>query len=164
MMPLGRILIIEASVKNPTDANSHKVGDFYRSFMNEELITEKGIKPLQPLLDQINGLSTTEDVVRFFGKLNVIGIGNPLGFGVETDDRNWSHYLAAIAQGGTTLPDHYYLEHSEKYAEARFALQNFIVELYKLAELPDGYSAAENILKLETALAKAQWSRRKLGC
>ncbi len=155
--------IIEASVKNPNDANSHKVGDFYRSFMNEELIAEKGIKPLQPLLDQINGLSTTEDVVRFFGKLNIIGIGNPLGFGVETDDRNSSRYLAAIAQGGTTLPDRdYYLEHTEKYAEARFALQNFIVELYKLAELPDGYSAAENILKLETALAKAQWSRTEL--
>lgn len=33
--------IIEESVRNPTDDNSHKVGDFYRSFMNEDLIAKK---------------------------------------------------------------------------------------------------------------------------
>lgn len=155
--------IIEESVRNPTDNNSHKVGDFYRSFMDEDLIRDKGIKPLQSQLDAINALSTTQDVVRHFGKLNVIGIGSPFGFGIETDDKNSSRYLAAISQGGTTLPDRdYYLEQSETYAEARFALQAYIVRLFELADLPEGHSAAENILKLETALAKAQWSRTEL--
>ena len=102
--------IIEESVRNPTDNNSHKVGDFYRSFMDEDVIREKGIKPLQSQLDAINSLSTTQDVVRYFGKLNVVGIGSPFGFGIETDDKNSSRYLAAISQGGTTLPDRdYYL-------------------------------------------------------
>jgi putative endopeptidase len=155
--------IIEESVKNPTDENSHKVGDFYRSFMNEEVIAEKGIQPLQSQLDAINALATTEDVVRFFGKVNIIGIGSPFGFGIGTDDKNSSRYLSAVSQGGTTLPDRdYYLEKGEKYAEARFALQAYIVKLFNLAELPDGYSAAEDILKLETALAKVQWSRTEL--
>ena len=30
--------IVEESAKNPSDAIGHKVGDFYRSFMNEKLI------------------------------------------------------------------------------------------------------------------------------
>lgn len=155
--------IIEESVKSPTDANSHKVGDFYHSFMDEEIIAKKGLEPLKSQFDAINGLATTEDVVRYFGTSSVVGIGSPFGFGIGTDDKNSSRYLAAISQGGTTLPDRdYYLEDSEKYAEARFALQAYIIKLFELAKLPDGYSAAENILKLETALAKAKWSRTEL--
>lgn len=155
--------IIDESVRHPTDANSHKVGDFYHSFMDEETIAKKRLEPLKSQFDAINALSTTEDVVRYFGASNVVGIGSPFGFGIGTDDKNSSRYLAVISQGGTTLPDRdYYLEDSEKYAEARFALQTYIVRLYKLAELPNGYSAAENILKLETALARAKWSRTEL--
>ncbi len=155
--------IIEESVRNPTDDSSHKVGDFYRSFMNEELIAEKGLKPLQAQLDEIDSLSTTEDVVRYFGRVNVVGIGSPFGFGIGTDDKNSSRYLAAISQGGTTLPDRdYYLENDEKYAQARTALKAYIVRIHELARLSHGDAAAENILKLETALAKAQWSRTEL--
>lgn len=155
--------IIEESVKNPTDDNSHKVGDFYRSFMNEQVIAQKGLQPLQAQLDAIASLSTIEDVVRHFGKVNVVGIGSPFGFGIGTDDKNSSRYLAAISQGGTTLPDRdYYLENDEKYVQARTALKAYIVRLYELAKLPHGDVAAENILKLETALAKAQWSRTEL--
>jgi putative endopeptidase len=155
--------IIEESVRNPTDDNSHKVGDFYRSFMNEELIAEKGLKPLQAQLDEIDSLSTTEDIVRYFGRVNVVGIGSPFGFGIGTDDKNSARYLAAISQGGTTLPDRdYYLENDEKYAQARTALKAYIVRIHELARLPHGDAAAENILKLETALAKAQWSRTEL--
>ena len=155
--------IIEESVRKPTDDNSHKVGDFYRSFMNEDLIAEKGLKPLQAQLDAIDSLSTIEDVVRYFGRVNVVGIGSPLGFGIGTDDKNSARYLAAISQGGTTLPDRdYYLEADEKYAQARAALKTYIVKLYELTKLPHGDVAAENILKLETALAKAQWSQTEL--
>lgn len=155
--------IIEESVRNPTDDNSHKVGDFYRSFMNEDLIAKKGLTPLRAQLDAIESLSTIEDVVRYFGRVNVVGIGSPFGFGIGTDDKNSSRYLAGISQGGTTLPDRdYYLEKDDTYAAARAALKVYIVKLYELAKLPHGETAAENILTLETALAKAQWSRTEL--
>ncbi|MEJ7592534.1 MAG: M13-type metalloendopeptidase [Planctomycetaceae bacterium] len=151
------------SPSKPTDDNGHKVGNFYRSFMNEDLIAEKGLKPLHAQLEAIDSLSTIEDVVRYFGRVNVSGIGSPFGFGIGTDDKNSSRYLAAISQGGTTLPDRdYYLEENEKYAQARAALKAYIVKLYEFAKLPHGDVAAENILKLETALAKAQWSRTEL--
>jgi len=155
--------IIEESVKNPTDANSQKVGDFYRSFMNEKLIAEKGLQPLEQRLAAIDSLTTTDDVVKYFGQVNIVGIGSPFGFGIGTDDKNSSRYLAAISQGGTTLPDRdYYLEEDEKYTQARAALKAYIQKLYELAKLPDGDTAAENILMLETALAEAQWSRTEL--
>ncbi len=155
--------IIEEATKNPVDANGQKVGDFYASFMNERLIDERGLKSIQPALDAIANLSSRKDLFRHFGHLQTMGIGGPVGFFVSTDARDSSRYLAAIVQSGTTLPDRdYYLEDDEKYLSARVALKNYIIRLFELAGLPDGKSSAEQILELETKLAKAQWSRTEL--
>jgi predicted metalloendopeptidase len=155
--------IIEEAAKNPADDIAKKVGDFYRSYLNEELIEKKGIEPLKPQLAEIDGLKTAEDVVVYFGKSGVSGLSGPIGFFISTDDKNSSRYLAAVIQSGTTLPDRdYYLEADDNYDKARKALSVYIARLFELAELPNGKDAAENILKLETALAKIQWSRTEL--
>ncbi len=155
--------IIEEATKNPLDANGQKVGDFYSSFMNEKLIDERGLKPVQSELDAIANLSSRKELFRHLGYLQTIGVDGPVGFFVSTDAKDSSRYLAAIVQSGTTLPDRdYYLEDDEKYLTARVALKNYIIELFQLAGLPDGKLAAEQILQLETKLAKAQWSRTEL--
>ena len=155
--------IIEEAAKNPTDEVATKVGDFYRSYMNEELIEQKGIAPLKEKLAEIDGLKTTDEMIAWFGRSGVSGIGGPIGFFIGTDDKNSSRYLAAIVQSGTTLPDRdYYLEADENYEKARKALGVYIAKLFELSKLPHGDKAAENILKLETALAKVQWSRTEL--
>ncbi|RLS36982.1 MAG: M13 family peptidase [Planctomycetota bacterium] len=155
--------IIEEAAKNPTDEVATKVGDFYRSYMNEELIEQKGIAPLKEKLAEIDGLKTTDEMIAWFGRSGVAGIGGPIGFFIGTDDKNSSRYLAAIVQSGTTLPDRdYYLEADENYEKARKALGVYIAKLFELSKLPHGDKAAENILKLETALAKVQWSRTEL--
>jgi len=156
-------LIIEESAKNPSDENGRKVGDFYRSYMNEELIEKRGLQPLKDQLDAIDRLKTVEEVIGYFGQIGVTGIGSPIGFFISTDDKNSSRYLAAVVQGGTTLPDRdYYLEDKDNYEKARAALIVYIARLHDLANLPHGDAAAENILQLETAIAKVQWSRTEL--
>ena len=155
--------IIEEAAKNPSDENTTKVGAFYSSFMNEELINERGLQPLKREFERIDGLSSTEDLVQHLGYLNTIGLGGPFGFFVTTDAKNSNRYLAAVAQGGTTLPDRdYYLNDDEKYHSARSALKNYIVRLFELSELPDGEVAAEAILKLQTRFAEIQWTRTEL--
>ena len=155
--------IIEESAKSPADVNGRKVGDFYSSFMNERLIEERGLKPIHPALDAITRISSKKELFRHFGHLQTLGIGGPIGFFVSTDAKDSSRYLAAIVQSGTTLPDRdYYLEDEEKYLVARKALKDYIEKLFDLAGLPEGESAAEQILVLETKLAKAQWSRTEL--
>ena len=155
--------IIEDAAKNPTDDVAKKVGDFYRSYMNEELIEKKGIAPLKDQLAEIEGLKTSDELIAYFGRAGISGIGGPIGFYIGTDDKNSSRYLAAIVQSGTTLPDRdYYLEADENYEKARKALGVYIAKLFELAKLPHGSEAAESILKLETALAEIQWSRTEL--
>ncbi len=155
--------IIEEAAKNPTDANSRKVGNFYKSFMNTDVIDEVGIAPLQESITAIRNLKNTEDVYRQFGRMQVQGVGGPIGFFVTTDAKNSSQYLAAIVQSGTSLPDRdYYLKDDEKYTQARAALKKYIETLFELAELSEYASSADAIIELETKLAKAQWTRTEM--
>lgn len=155
--------IIEDAAKNPTDANSRKVGDFYQSFMNTDRIDEVGIAPLQDEIAAIRNLESVEDVYQQFGRMQVYGVSGPIGFFVSTDAKDSSQYLAAIAQSGTSLPDRdYYLKDDEKYSQARAALKSYIEKLFELSELSEYSGSADAIIELETKLAEAQWTRTEL--
>lgn len=155
--------IIEEAVSNPNDAIAKKVGDFYKSYMNEDLIAQKGIAPLKEHLAAVDAMSSPNDVARFFGAAGIYGVPGPVGFFVGVDDKNSSRYLAGIVQGGITLPDRdYYLEDKDNYVAARKALKAYITRLFELAKLPNGTAAADAIVELETKLAKIQWSRTEL--
>ena len=52
----------------------------------------------------------------------------------------------------------YYLEDDAKMKAHRAAYRDYIVTFQKLAGLPGGEAAADRIIALETALAKAQWT------
>lgn len=155
--------IIDDASANPTSDIARKVGDFYRSFMNEELIESKGLKPLQAEFAAIDSLSSPDEFAAWFGRTGAMGIGGPIGLFIGADDKNSSRYLAALVQSGTTLPDRdYYLNDDPQYAEARVALKAYVVRLFELAKLPGGESAADEIVRLETRLAEVQWSRTEL--
>ncbi|MEY4188630.1 MAG: Neutral endopeptidase [Planctomycetota bacterium] len=155
--------IIEEAVNNPTDAISRKVGDFYRSYMNEQLIEARGLAPIREHLAAVDSLATPEDVTRFFASAGIYGMPGPIGFYVSVDDKNSGRYLVHVVQSGLTLPDRdYYLGDRPDYKSARTALRTYITRLFELAEIPDGAAAADQIIQLETALADIQWSRTEL--
>lgn len=155
--------IIEESARKPADEIARKIGDFYQSYMNEELIQQKGLASIRTELAKIDALATIDDLVTYFGTSVPIGINSPIGFGIDVDDKNSSRYLVNVAQSGLTLPDRdYYLEDKENYRTARQGLTAYIERLYGLAKLPGGAVAASNILKLETSLAQVQWSKTEL--
>lgn len=155
--------IIEESAKKPADETARKIGDFYQSYMNEELINKKGLDPLREELAAIDTLRTLDEVVAYFGRAAPKGIASPVGFMIEIDDKNSSRYLVNIGQSGLTLPDRdYYLEDKENFQKARQALTTYVARLYELAKLPEGAAAASNILKLETSLARVNWSKTEL--
>ncbi|MBL8816317.1 MAG: hypothetical protein JNL58_09820 [Planctomyces sp.] len=156
-------IIIEESAENPTDENAQKIGDFYRSYMNEEIINARGIEPLKEELAAIDAVSSTDQLIQLLGTWQSKGLGGPIGFFVSTDAKNSSRYLAAVSQSGTTLPDRdYYLKDDDRYQAARSALKSYIAKLHELAGLSDGPVASEAVLALETKLAQVQWDRTEL--
>jgi len=157
--------IVEDAAKGEHEKGSdaQRVGDFYKSFMNEARIEELGAAPLRDELAKLEELASAKDVFRHFGYLQTAGVGTPIGFFVDQDDKDSTRYLAALIQSGTTLPDRdYYLKDDEKYQKARDALLAFVTRLFELAELPAPAAAAKTVLDIETRLAKVQWERTRL--
>lgn len=155
--------IIEEVAKNPTDENGRKVGNLFNSYMNEELVERLGLTPLRSEISKIHAIADKEQVLKRFGWSEIIGVGSPIGFFVDQDDKDSTRYLAGVIQSGTTLPDRdYYLKDDVKYAKAREALKGYIETLFRLSNERNGAEAAEAVLKLETKLAEVQWDRTQL--
>ena len=122
-----------ASTSNLQGSDAQKVGDFYKSFMDQDRINELGLKPIQAELEKIEGLNSKGDLVKYFGEIQQTGSSSPIGFFVMQDAKDSTRYMTHLIQSGTTLPDRdYYLKDDEKSKNARAALANYIQQLYSL--------------------------------
>ena len=109
--------IIEETAKkeHPVGSNAQKIADFYRSFMNEDVVNAKGYSPLNGELGKIRALKTKAEIWTHFGHLSKIGVGSPVGFFVSQDAGDATQYICQLIQSGTTLPDRdYYLNVDEE--------------------------------------------------
>ncbi|MCA9196812.1 MAG: hypothetical protein KDA87_04710 [Planctomycetales bacterium] len=152
-----------AANKHPAGSDAQKVGDFYRSFMDEAYVQQLGVTPVRSELEKLASLDDKQQLFRYWGYLQTIGVDGPIAFFVTLDSKDSTRYLATVVQSGISLPDRdYYLENDEKYLESRKALNAYVVRLYQLAEIDDGDAAAEAVLELETKIAQIQWERTEL--
>jgi|LakMenE01Jun11ns_1017448.scaffolds.fasta_scaffold9935732_1 endothelin-converting enzyme/putative endopeptidase len=153
--------IIEGAAEAKADANTpaQQVGDLYSSLMNTELRNQLGIKPIEDLISKVNQLESKEQLGALCGELGRYGIPHVIGYGVEPDARDSESYVIYVGQSGITLPDRdYYLVDEPQYREVREKFQKYIAAMLTQVGYADPSGAAERILALETAIAKAQWT------
>lgn len=153
--------IIEGAAESKAEANTpaQQVGDLYLSFMNTELRNQLGIKPIADLIAKVNGLEGKDELGTVFGELGRFGIPHIIGYGVEPDARNSESYIIYVGQSGLTLPDRdYYLKDEAQYRMVRDQFKNYIAAMMTQVGYADPSGAADRILALETAIAKAQWT------
>jgi predicted metalloendopeptidase len=163
LLKLRAIIEEAAEGQHLVGSDEQKVGDFYRSYMNEQHVEQLGLDPLRDQLARIDQLSTIDQVIEYFGSLQHAGVPTPIGFVVEQDDKNSTQYHVAIVQSGTTLPDRdYYLQDDPKFSKSRDALRAYVIKLFQLSGLDHAEQAADNILQLEKRLAEVQWERTQL--
>jgi putative endopeptidase len=139
-------------------ADARKIGDFYASFMDEEKRESLGLTPLAPLLEDVDALQDKQDIAALIARLNRMGVGAPYDFAIHQDAKDSTKYVADIGQSGLGLPDRdYYLEAGK--ADTRAKYQRHIEKMLTLGGDKNGAEHAGAILALETALARAQWSK-----
>lgn len=141
---------------------TQKVGDFYFSGMDEAAINAQGLKPLAPEFLRINNIKTSADLQAEIAHLHLIGVNVLFEFGSMQDFKNSDNVIAAIAQGGLSLPDRdYYLNDDEKFKKIRMTFLEHLKNMFIL--MGDTTDTARNnantILKIETALATASMSQ-----
>ena len=154
------------------NAIDQKIGDFYGACMDEKAANSKGVAALESELDRLQAVKDKQQLIDEIAHAHMIGASSFFAFYSQSDLHNADQVIAYIDQGGLTMPDRdYYLKDDEKTKAIRDAYVKYIGEIYVLAETPAGASTppagvtekasqvAATVLRIETALAKAQMDR-----
>jgi putative endopeptidase len=151
--------LIEAA-RGSADPEARKVGDLYASFMDEPRIETVGVKPLHADLQRIAGIRHSSELTELMAHLDRINVPTPIGSGVRPDSKHSTQYAFWISQSGLGLPDRdYYSSNEPRLVEFRGKYRAHIETMLRLLGDADAAKKADEILGLETALAKIQWTR-----
>src|SRR5690348_4472273 len=163
-------LIKDAGASNPAAGSSpRKIADYYKAWMDEATIEQRGLKPLQPELDAINGIVSRKDLARVLGSrmradvdpINATNFHTEHLFGlfVTKGLEEESLQIPYLLQGGLGMPSRdYYLSDDSHMAADRAAYKTYIAALLKQAGIKDAGHQAQMVFDLETKIAKAQES------
>jgi putative endopeptidase len=142
------------------DTDAKKLADLYASFMKEEQLEALGLRPLQAEFAAIDAIKDMNALPALMAHMNATGAGAPYGLGINLDARNSTQYAVTLFQGGLGLPDRdYYLKDDVKLKDARTAYRAHVEKMLGMAGESKAAESAAGILKLETSLAKIQWTR-----
>jgi putative endopeptidase len=149
------------SGRNP---NQQKIGDYFAACMDESAIEKLGAAPLKPYLDQINGLTSKEQLPALLAAIHLRTEGNGMffGFGSDQDYGDSSQVIAFATAGGLGLPDRDYYTRSD--ANSVTLRQKYVAHVQRMLELlgdtPEvAQHEAVTIMAMETRLAGASLTR-----
>ncbi len=156
-------ILESAAISNaPEGSNRRKIGDFYKSGMDSEIMEKQGIEPVTPYLAEIKKMKNIDDLNKLLGKWQSQGNGMLFNFSVEQDLKESSLMIPYFNQGGLSMPDRdYYFKEDEKSAKLRTELENTMVSIFKLMGEVDADARphARTVMQMETRLAKASMDR-----
>lgn len=159
--------ILSDLLKNtyPEGSTERKLADLYKLAMDSTRRNAEGVKPVMPLISEIEAAGTVDDLRGLQLKYAAFGYGVPMGIGFGADEKNAGMNILNIYQGGLVLGQkEYYLDNDSATAAIRDAYKKHIVRMFGLFGFSqaDAEKKMENILKVETALAKVSKSRTEL--
>ena len=157
---------LKRAADSPKTALQRQYGDFFAACMNTDTVNQLGVKPMQPVLEHIDGITDKKQLGMLLGHLHFqAGVRAFMGFGVEQDQKDSTQQIAVTSQGGLSLPDRdYYLETDARMTKIREQYHDYLVQIFKLLGDSDEKAAVEakSVLDIETALAKGSLPRVEL--
>ena len=158
-------IIIEnaAGLGAPEGSETQKVGSFFSSFMDEDLVNTIGAEPLQATLAEIAEVSSKDEMLLKMAELNHISVQMPVGVYIDVDAMQSDQYISYLSQWGLGLPDRdwYLSEDDQTHEEARAAYQSYIETALMLAGYERASEAADSVLAIEFLIAEQHWDRVK---
>jgi len=146
----------------PKDGNEQKIADFYGACMDEAKVEGDGIKPLDPELQRIAGISDPLSLQDEIANLHAHRIPAVFGFGASQDFKDSTQIIAQLVQGGLGLPDRdYYLSDDPKNKATRAEYEKHVARTFELmGDAPDlAAKEASTVVKIETKLAENSSTR-----
>ena len=155
--------IIEEAAASPTglSAEARKVGDLYRSFMDEARLEALGLKPLAAEFAEIDHLKDKAELPALIARLQQIGVTTPFDLDIDQDKRNSTAYVAYLSQSGLGLPDrdYYVTDDDARLVGIRKKYGEHTEKMLAMAGSKNAKQEAAEILALETAIARVHWTK-----
>ena len=145
---------------NPEVVDERKIADLYASFMDESLIERQGLEPLAQEFTLVQSLRSKTKIPALIAHLNRIGVSAPYTPQVHQDAKDSTRYVFDLGQDGLGMPDRdYYLQDDAQIKHIRSLYRAHVERLLSLAGDKDAAREAQDIVALETALARVQWTK-----
>ena len=142
-----------------------KLSDLYKLAMDSVRRNQEGVAPVMPLIKRLEAAKTVKQLLDIQLELAPYGEQEFFYAGFGADDMNATQNILNIHQGGLSLGQkEYYLDNDKATADIREAFKKHVVKMFQLF----GFSKAaatkkmQNIMKVETELAKVSKSRTEL--
>lgn len=159
-------ILSELKTKTYTKGSTEqKLSDLYKLAMDSVKRNNDGVKPLMGIINRMEKAKTVKALFDIQLELTPQGDNEFIGTYIGSDDKNASQNILNIVQSGITLGQKdYYLDNDSATTAIREAYRKHIVRMFQMFGF--GKKASEqkmnNIMKLETELAKVSKSRTEL--
>ncbi|TDQ19038.1 putative endopeptidase [Algoriphagus boseongensis] len=147
---------------HPKGSIEQKVGDFYASGMDTTAINARGFEPIQPILDQIDQISSLGDLEKFIVSELKHSNQSIIGLRISPDDENSTINIIHLSQTGIGLPDRdYYFKSDSSTLGIQKAYQKYISTLFELTgnSAEESQKNAEKVYTIEKQLAESHKTR-----
>ncbi|MFV0378764.1 MAG: M13 family metallopeptidase, partial [Mangrovibacterium sp.] len=133
-----------------------KIADYYKSGMDTVAIEAAGLKPVEPLMAQIDALKSSEELQQLLAEWQPLGMNPLFGIYADADQKNSAMKVAYMYQSGLGLPDRdYYLNTDDRTLEIQRKYRQFIADM--LGQLGEDSTLAkqqaETIYAMEKQMA-----------
>lgn len=145
-------------VREIVENDNGKIGLLYKVAMNSEKLNAEKTNPVKPYLAEIDAINSKEDLMVYLGKMHKFSSAF-WDTGVLQDDKDSTHYIFVVAQGGTGLSRDYYFDNDEKSKQVRKKYKEYIKkQMDNFGEKVD----VEKLYALEERMAKSFYTKEKL--
>ncbi len=142
-----------------------KLSELYKLAMDSVRRNKEGVKPVMPIIKKMEAAKTVNELFAIQLELTPFGDSEFYSTYLGADEKNAGWNILNVSQGGITLGlKEYYLDTDSATTAIREAYKKHIVRMFQLFGFKEkaAQQKMDNIMRLETALAKVSKSRTEL--
>ncbi|SFC53208.1 putative endopeptidase [Xylanibacter ruminicola] len=142
-----------------------KLSDLYKLAMDSTRRNKEGVAPVMPLIKKLEAAKNVKQLLAIQLELAPYGEQEFFYAGFGADEKNATQNILSIYQSGLTLGQkEYYLDNDKATAGIREAFKKHVVKMFQLFGFSKSAATKkmQNVMKVETALAKVSKSRTEL--
>nr|WP_262711660.1 M13 family metallopeptidase N-terminal domain-containing protein [Niastella caeni] len=132
-LKLQGILDSISKSNNVPGSLEQKIGDFFASGMDTNMINQRSFEPLKTGLNRINGITSISDMTSFIAEEAKLSTVSLIAFEVLPDQENSSINMGHISQSGIGMPDRdYYFKTDSASVSIQQAYKKYLAALFTL--------------------------------